>query len=307
MDLSLHHLFTHAGCMDGSACAILFKHAGGKKENIHYVPAGRVDSFLADQWDKRYDLAPLLFVDIAPTDPESVDYLSHRNDVVVIDHHKSSEWLSGKHGFLIDVENSACGCELFRRWLVRHHMDRFETAPFKRFTGIVDDHDRWVRKVPFAMELPKFLSFVGQKDFVERFGDVEYRFGEAKESYWTPFEADLMRLVSRRQETAFRATLNKVQVRTIRWKGADVRVGYVISDEVNNSEMLNMYLSEHPEIDVACQISFGLQKVSFRSNRIDLSEFTRQFGGGGHAAAAGHPLPDGLITQIIDRMHAESR
>lgn len=297
--------FTHAGCMDGSASAILFMHAGGLKENIHYVPAGRVDAFFSDRWERKWDSAPIIMVDVAPNEKETIEFLENRPNTTVIDHHKTSEGLIGRRNFVIDAKNLACGCENFRRWLVDNRFDQFETAAFKRFTAIVDDHDRWLLNEPFSLQLAKFLSFVGQKDFVERFMDVELRFGYLKGDYWTDFERDLMKLIERRQDTSFRSTLNKVQVREREFEGRLYRVGYVISDEVNNSEMLNLLLQERPEIDVACQISFGLQKVSLRSrqNGPDVSRWCKRFRGGGHAAAAGHPLPEGLLMGIIEGMH----
>jgi oligoribonuclease NrnB/cAMP/cGMP phosphodiesterase (DHH superfamily) len=306
-DLYRHHLFTHAGCLDGSASAILFMHAGGFEDNIHYVPAGRVDEYLRDNWRDEWDHAPLLFVDIAPEQDVTVDYLTSRDDVIVIDHHKSNESLSGKHGCYIDTENKACGCENFRKWLAQNVSQAFNEEHYTRFTKIIDDHDRWQLKIPFSIELPKFFAFVGQKDFVKRMFNIKDRFGTEKHSYWTPFEMDLMNIIRENQKRAYRSTLNKVQVHEREWEGRTIKVGYVITDEVNNSELLNMYLNEHPEVDIACQISFGLQKVSVRSKgTVDLSKWCKQYNGGGHPNAAGHPLPEGLIKSIIDGMHRKA-
>lgn len=304
-DLRRFHLFTHAGCMDGSACSILFQRAGGRKENVHYIVAGRVDNFFADQWEPRWDTVPMIMVDVAPTNPIVVDFLTHRSETVVIDHHATSTPLAGKPNFLIDVKNDACGCENFRRWLVRNHFDQFNETWFRRFTSLVDDHDRWQLQDPESLNLAKLLGFLGQKDFVERFINVESRFAAHMSAPWTDFEKDLIALINRRQTIQYKSLLNKMQVLEKHIEGRTVKVGYVISDEVNNSEMLNYCLEQKPEIEVAVQVNFGLQKVAMRSrkNGVDVSKLCHQFGGGGHCTASAHPLPHGLIKEILERMH----
>jgi oligoribonuclease NrnB/cAMP/cGMP phosphodiesterase (DHH superfamily) len=298
------HLYTHAGCMDGSASAILFMWAGGKRANVHWINAGMVDELMQRSSAVFDPEIPILLVDISP----SVDFarfLVARGNVWIIDHHKTAEPLSGMSpNFVVDVENTACGCENFRRWLVSKGYPEMADGCYQRFTRIIDDHDRWQGKIPFALELAKFLAFVGQKDFVDRMMNVPERFSSEREDYWTDFERDMMRLVARIQERKFRATFEKMQVQTRVMLGRQVTAAYVISDEVNNSEMLNLYLKEHPEVDVAIQISFGLQKVSLRSiDKVDVAEVAKQFGGGGHRNAAGHPLPKGMIAEIIDEVH----
>jgi nanoRNase/pAp phosphatase (c-di-AMP/oligoRNAs hydrolase) len=102
------------------------------------------------------------------------------------------------------------------------------------------------------------------------------------------------------QERTFQSLLRKFQKRTRSWDGKEVVVGYLISDEVNNSELLNNYLVANPDVSVACQISFGLQKVSYRSRGdFDVARLAKAHGGGGHTAAAGNPLPTGLIERVI--------
>lgn len=310
------HLYTHAGCMDGSASAILFRHAGGKKENTHWVPAGRADDVLSKSTAINDSNIPILLVDISPSTVEFARFLVARGNVWIIDHHKTATFLNGMHpNFFVDEANEACGCENFRRFLVAcdigprfngvmNVVPGFNDDHYKRFTRIIDDHDRWQLKIPFSIELPKFFAFVGQKDFVERMMNLQERFAIEKDSYWTPFEADLMAIIRRVQESKYRSAFEKMQVVPRRFLGKDVTAAYLISDEVNNSEMLNLYLTEHPEVDVAIQISFGLQKVSMRSNgQIDVAELCKQYGGGGHKSAAGHPLPKGMIAEIIGGVH----
>ena len=315
------HLYTHAGCMDGSASAILFRHAGGKKQNVHWIPAGRAEEEMKRSGPINDPNTPILMVDISPGSDDFARFLVARGNVWIIDHHISAKYLNGMHpNFFVDEANIACGCENFRQWLVENKImpidgwtridtdnepaEGFNAQCFVRFTRLVDDHDRWQLKIPFSIEMPKFFSFVGQKDFVERMMNVRERFAFEKNSYWSSFESDLMQLLKRIQESRYRSAFDKMQLMQRSFLGKQVMAAYIISDEVNNSEMLNLYLTEHPEVDVAIQISFGLQKVAMRSiDKVDVSEVCKKYGGGGHKNAAGHPLPKGMIHEIIGSTH----
>jgi oligoribonuclease NrnB/cAMP/cGMP phosphodiesterase (DHH superfamily) len=306
-DLSKAHLFTHAGCMDGSASAILFCHAGGSMDRVHWVPAGHVEQFMFDYSHMLQTTdTPVLLVDIAPTDIPFAKFLADRGNSYIIDHHASNLQLNGLHpDFFVDPTNAACGSENFRQWLVKKGHLKFRQDHFVRFCTLVDDHDRWIRKYPFSLEMPKFFSFVGQPDFVKRFMNVAERFRYERNSYWNEFEQDLMQLVNRVQNERYENLMDKFQVLHRNFCGKMVKVGYIITDEVNNSELLHKYLVEHPDVDVSCQISYGLQKVAMRSNdRVDVGAWCKQYGGGGHKNAAGHPLPKGQIFDIIRGMHA---
>lgn len=302
-DLSKFTLFTHAGCMDGSASALIFLHSGGMKKNIKFVQAGHFDDTFMDSNMSKND-TPCLFVDIAPSTEAVAQLISNRRFAWVIDHHASAVKFSMYPGFHVNVENTACGSESLRQWLVDRGVKKFDTQAWKRFTRIIDDHDRWQLKIPFSLEMPKFFSFVGQQEFITRFMDVETRFAEEKCSYWNPFEAELMVLVDREQTRRFNRDLKRFVVIEREFDGKKTKIGYVISGEVNNSEMLNIYLKQHPEVDAACQICPDLNKVSLRSNnKLDITSFTAIYGGGGHKNSGGHGLPDELTRKVADLVH----
>ena len=117
LTLENHFLITHAGCMDGSAAAIMFMHAGGLKKNIRYVTPDKVDECIAESSVFKNPSNQVLFVDVCPHSDDAYDYLERRGNFTVIDHHKSGVKFAGRPGFLIDVDNKACGSENFRLWL----------------------------------------------------------------------------------------------------------------------------------------------------------------------------------------------
>lgn len=292
--------------MDGSGASILFTHAGGKKENVHWVAAGKFDEHIEDGKVITDPNVPILIVDISPND-DGANFLHRRGNFQVIDHHKSAERFSNEPNFYISVGNLACGTEMFRMWLARFHDQKFERACYRRFASLIDDHDRWVRKQPMSIEMPRLFAFIGQKKFVEWFNDVEYRFEHEKPSYWLPHEKVLLDVLTESQQMRHEYLIkNKfTKLRRQGLAGDTVTIGYIVSAEVNCSELLHEYLNANPDVDIACQINLDIDKVSLRSNdRVDLSKFAKLYNGGGHKDAAGHGLPEGLIKKIIEELHA---
>ena len=309
MDLEKTHLITHAGCLDGAVSSILFMHAGGLKKNVHYVVAGQVEEFLSDGTLEGLRSAPLLIVDVCPTTQELAEKLSRRADTFVIDHHKTASKFQGLPGFLIDVQNSACGCENFRQWLVTRGFDEFDLYAYRRICEITDDHDRWQRKIPFSIEMPKLMSLIGQREFVERMSNVRTRFAEEKDSYWNAFEAELVPIISRSQDRRFDKLLDKFFVRDEDWSyGRRIRVGYLISSEINNSELMKRYLDRRLDVDVACQINLDLGKVGIRSRTsgVDVSDWAVAHGGGGHRAAAGYSIAGDITQRIVEELDKDA-
>lgn len=282
--------------MDGSGCAIVFQHAGGKRENIRYVAAGMVERFIKDEPLINSDKF-MIFADIGfPDDTKYVNKLEKRGNCVVLDHHKTSLHMKGRPWCLIDAEGnggSACGCELLRQYL------GVEDAGIKYLCGVIDDHDRWLRKDPNSEDLATLTVFLGQKIFVDWFSGRDFNAG-----LFTKTELDMLSVLKERRDENIENAIRKVVVKDIVFNGRTVKIGYVVTPEPNISLLLDTLLTRKPELDVACSIGIDKGAASFRSKKgLDVSEMAKYFGGGGHFAAAGHRLPDSLISEMIEVVH----
>lgn len=310
MDLSKHWLYTHAGCLDGVGSSVLFRHAGGRKDHVRWFSPGHVDEDIAERSSFRDPNQPILLVDLAPGSMEMAERLAHRGNFVVIDHHKTAERFAGRFGFKISVGNQACGTELFREWLVEvMRMEKFDAPCYRNMAAAIDDHDRWINQIPLGKELVTFSSFVGAFEVEDLLMDVDDRFGEGFDRFWLPSERYLLDTLKKREERRHKSLLKKFVVRKRCYQGREIAIGYLVSDEPNTSSLLNAYLLEHPEVDLACQFSVELGKASLRSrDRVDCGQFGKDLGieaGGGHKNAGGHPLPDGLVDLVIDAVHGK--
>lgn len=302
-DLSKTFLITHGGCMDGSGCSIMFRRAGGRQENIRYVPAGGLeefwDTFTTTGWPST-DPEFVIIADVGLSDRPGweryADDMERRGNVVILDHHLTSKHL-GDRSFC-DIDMSVCATELTRRYL------GLETAFNTRLAEIINDNDLWIRKIPDSQRLGQLSIEVGQEDFIERF-----LWRHVQDNVFSDSESQLLQVLENKTENSIRSALERVFVRDRDFRNdvgdlRTVKVGYVITSEMNVSLLLSRLLAEYPEVKIACAINFDRQSVSLRSRAdYDVTGFAKYFGGGGHAQASGHGIPSHVIRDIIEVLH----
>ncbi len=270
----------------------MFLRAGGKKENVRFIAARMVERFVREDMP---DLSGrfIIFADIGlKSNGGYVDQLERRGDVVLLDHHQTALHL--KDRTWCDIRQDVCGTELTRQYF------GLEDESSKALSTLIQDHDLWQRKDPRSVDLAAFTVFVGQDIFVERFVDRDIT-----KALFTPLEEEMMKIMIRRRDQFIAAALKKVIVKDVHWAGKMARVGYVISPEMNVSLLLDTLLTQNPDIDIGCQVNFERGSVSLRSNNgYDVSEFAKNFGGGGHKAASGHRISDTLLNGILEDIHS---
>lgn len=302
-DLSKTILVTHAECMDGSGCAIMFLRAGGRRENIKYVPAGGLEDF----WDTfccvsdSTDFDHVIIADVGLSDRPGwenyADDMERRGNVVLLDHHLTSKHLEGRPFCVIDM--SCCGTELVRRHLGLN--SEFNV----KLSETINDNDLWLRKIPESQNLAQLASYIGQQDFIERFLWREVHLT----GLFSETEKQLLVMINKHVEKSISSCLKRVHVRDVNWRDGrgvchTTKIGYVISGEMNVSLLLNRLLAAHPEVQIACCVNFEKQSVSLRSGAgYDVTGFAKYCGGGGHAQASGHGISSHFISEVLEALH----
>lgn len=298
------HLVTHAFCMDGATCCILWEAAGGRRENVHFITAGGMERFVKKD-PLVQSRAFLVFADVGLTSGTQADALEKRGECVLMDHHATSQHLSERPW--CDVRMDACGSELLRQYL------GLEDEHIGRFVQLVDDHDRWLGKEPLSVDLAMWLVFAGQDDFIRRFralgsGDspslFERLYGLGYRNFWSPFERELVGILRHNRDEGIKNALRKSQVLEVEatWSTPieTIDVVCVVTSEQNSSLMLVRALEENPECEVAAQVNIDKGTVSLRSRGdYDVAAMAKHHGGGGHKAAAGFPFPPGFLKEIV--------
>ncbi len=296
-DWNKTYLVTHRACMDGSASALVFIWAGGKRENIVFIPAGGVERFVKESPLISRDVF-LIFADIGVTVSKHADALEKRGNAIIIDHHASSKHLSEREW--CHVNNDKCGSRLLAEYF------EIDNHAINNFIAEVDDFDRGIFKSNLSAELAVWSAFMGQEDFIERFKNVEGR----SESLWTSFERDVLRILLKNRDIAIENILKKSFVSEVFANDSSpVKVAYVITSDPNISVLLEKLLEKYPDAKIAAQINIDKAAVSLRSRKneqgceYDVSEFAKIFGGGGHKQASGHPISRDLLKKIAEEVH----
>jgi oligoribonuclease NrnB/cAMP/cGMP phosphodiesterase (DHH superfamily) len=287
------HLITHAGCLDGSACAVLFVAAGGKRKNIHFTfPTSKDVENILDDVIHDYPEVPIILADVSVS-KEYAKKLNYLN-LVLLDHHDSS--LSLSEFEWCDISTDKCGCKILYNWFMRNSInERSRLFNYKRFIDVVDDHDRWVKDPELNSDmLAMFHSCVGQKLFVSRFIKDCSLDLTSQEQY-------AINLETSRQKDFIKYAKKNVVIRSFDINSDNVRVGFVLANtyqsELGNSMCRDLDLN----IDVAVVV--GNQKVSFRALQdcpVDLSKVAILNGGGGHPLASGTALSNVIGGDLLE-------
>ena len=304
MEMDNVHLFTHKGCLDGAGAAIMFILAGGKRENIHYVTAGQLDRRLKD--DEAWSGAGfLIYADLAMNDSATLVEMERRGGCQVIDHHISAQFVKRSHIALFDT--AYCGTELVRQYLVENGLLKDLNA-YRKLAALIEDHDLWRLNDNRSLDLAMLFNFYGQERFVEEFLNPELRFG-IDYDFWKSEEAWVLPLLRQRRDSEIGQALESVEIEQVRfpdYMGQPLTVAYVFSGIRDVSLLLDHVLHENPLVDIACNVD-PQRGVSMRSKGVDVSQVAGLFKGGGHRAAAGHPLPSGFRQMLAERTHASRR
>jgi oligoribonuclease NrnB/cAMP/cGMP phosphodiesterase (DHH superfamily) len=298
-------LVTHAGCMDGSGCAIMFLRAGGKRENIKYVAAGMLEKFLKDELDTLGDRF-IVFADIGiqQANVKYADMLEKRGNCVLLDHHKTAAWLDGRPWCWITMDK--CGTHIAYDYFNKCGLLCYVTDidwSIKRLVKMIEDHDLWKSDMePEAISLATYCVFFGQDTFVDNFHD---RLLLPDESIFYPQEKKIMEGLERKRDAKIQKLIEKANIKKMEYDSREITVAYVVSSEPNTSLLLNRVFETRPDVDVACQINLDFPSVSMRtrSDTVDVSKICGRFGGGGHAKASGHRVDESIYTKVIEEVH----
>lgn len=294
--------------MDGSGCSILFLAAGGKKENIVFVSAAGVERFVRENKLVQSDKF-LIFADVGFTANGSryADELEKRGNCVLLDHHATSKHLSDRRWCGITMD--ACGTEMFRQYLAGSGpypvFGKFVQEKWRNFAKTIDDYDRWQLKIPVSERLAELAVFYGQEEFIRRFSDPQ-----SFTSLLNPFSAfdeELSELLDANVIRGAERAAKNLIVREVSYFDRAVKIGYVLSENLNTSKILDEVLKRRPDIDIVAQVVFDGNKVSLRSRADgpDVSKLAMQFNGGGHVHAAGHPISNQFIRHVLEEIHPE--
>jgi uncharacterized protein len=313
--------YTHTD-LDGKGCAVLSKiYVPGVE--IKYVENDEIDdrinSFLDSiETEKYVPLPKIIVTDLSVSKEtahriesvimERIEESYSKLDFMLIDHHKSALHLNEykwAHVQVSGVGGLESGTSLYFSWLsylMEHEKVDVATDHYfrvKSFVELVRQYDTWEWSNIYdnvnAKNLNTLQSAYG-RDFVSEMVSVlEIPRGRPKFEFRKEDMA-VIKAFNRKSESYIRRKLSEVEV--IEHKGN--KVGIVMA-ESNASELGNAIATANEDIDYVIIIN-GLNSVSYRvadGKAFDVSEKAVLNGGGGHAKAAGNPLPEETRKNVL--------
>ena len=269
--------FFHAGCPDGLGAAWAVRQFWGP--DAHYIPRGHDDRCDPDD----YKGALVAFVDIAPRNDELRELADRAQQVVVLDHHISSQERFEAEpalgdslradGHQVQFDMSHSGAVL--AWL---HFS--EGAPAPDLLRYVQDQDLWSWALDRSHEVNAAigsypLTFAAWDDLARRPIEELMREGE-------PLIREQRVAVERALEHAGPLRIGERSVEGVNAREHRASIGHALAERERFGQPWGcVYRIERDRV-MATLYSIGA---------FDVSKIAGEFGGGGHKNAAGFSVP----------------
>ncbi len=294
MNLNNCILVTHQECHDGSSCAILFIEAGGKRENVFFANANRPETCVEE--NNLFERPEFIIIaDVSFKEKDFIDKLEKRGDFTLIDHHETALHLKDRSWAVIDT--SVCATELLRRYL------NLNSKVIIRYTKLVDDIDRWQRKLlPDSERLVEYHDFLGQDEYIKKFTSQD---NGRWDPYWDKFlfhqEEEFVKIIIERRDRSIEKSLKNIRSFDVKIGNDILRFGYALN---KSSNLLFDKMLYELGYDVAAGFNMSSGGVSLRTKQnINAANIAKLYGGGGHLTSAGHRMSKDFIDEFISEIH----
>lgn len=263
-------LITHDD-LDGAGCAIVFKQVYPDIEIQHH-DYKTIDGIAAELWINRADYDKIFFADISPSEEIGLAMLEDPK-FVIIDHHKTREYLIGSPFFDINKSGTYLSYEFF-------HSD----IDIPEFVHGVNAWDIWDLESPFRKlgeDLNLLFGYYGMDVFVCEFKNIRM--------IWqiTDNEKVIVEVLEKlnKDYLAQKKDQAKVKIDPNGNRYLEVHVGEKRSGLGNLLELDGI-----PDVEYLQCIYTNDGIVSLYSLGFDVSEIAKSRGGGGHTRAAGYTI-----------------
>jgi len=266
---------------------------GKRLDEVIYVDYNNVDLTI-ESFINEADSEPRMLI-ISDICPKEATLNSLRDEIedgvfeaVLLDHHKTTKWISKcEEDWIIHDENK-CGTLLVHEWLKGLGlMEDMDGSLY--FATAVDAYDRWILHSGCRArgeQLNRLVWFLGFERFVEEFSED-----------WHFETGTTMRyiegcLVGKEERSVTRAVSDNLQEANI-FRDREGRCYALFPSSGYVSQVGNAILEDDDSIEYVVVINATHNKLEFRSRQggVDVSEIAKRLGGGGHPAAAGCTLP----------------
>lgn len=252
--------------LDGLGCGVLIKKFMPGNIKTAYLGYDDIDRYIEENYHY-YDR--IIITDVSPQ-YGTVEMLAGEKDVLIIDHHASSDALKDFHFTHHDI--TKCATMLTYEYLLQKG---FKAEEYEEFARCINDVDMWFLKREDSLKMSVLFNLMGITRMEERFLSTPY-------TTFTDTEKLMITLEEERRDNYIKKAMRNIE--TI--KDKDGLTVAVVFAESYASELGNYIISEDIS-DYVMLINAQSKKVSLRSRKdVDIRHIAERNGGGGHKNAA---------------------
>lgn len=252
--------------LDGLGCGVLIKKFMPGNIKTVYLGYDDIDRYIEENYHY-YDR--IIITDVSPQ-YGTVEMLAGEKDVLIIDHHASSDALKDFHFTHHDI--TKCATLLTYEYLLQ---EGFKVEEYEEFARCINDVDMWFLKREDSLKMSVLFNLMGITRMEERFLSNSYK-------GFTDTEKLLITLEEERRDNYIKKAMRNIE--TI--KDKDGLTFTVVFAESYASELGNYIISEDIS-DYVMLINAQSKKISLRSRKdVDIRHIAERNGGGGHKNAA---------------------
>lgn len=289
-------LISHVADPDGITPVILAKFTFEKFDSLLLNPK-EVDEKLKENID-RYEEIHIVDLPVSEEMAKEIEEKEEwKNKVKLFDHHHGNLYLNNySFAKVIDEENGRkeSGTSVYYNYLTTISDNKFlhknSTKGLVNQVRIIDTYDFKTEEDQKAHNIDALFSILGRQNYIDYYYNYikeedEFKYRE-QDLFLIKLEQDKMNnYIEKREEEILKTELD------------GYKVGIVYAERYR-SDLGHHLAQKYPDLDFVMIINIS-SSISFRGeNKVDLSLYSKKYGGGGHKNAAGCPLPPNLLQNI---------
>lgn len=289
-------LISHVADPDGITPVILAKFVFKEFDTLLLNPE-EVDENLKANIDK-YKEIHIVDLPVSETMAKAIENNEEwKKKVKLFDHHHGNLYLNNySFAKVIDEENGKkeSGTSVYYNYLTtmsdNEYLHKQSTKGLVEQVRLIDTYDFKTEKEKEAHNMDSLFSILGRQNYIDYYynyikEEQEFKYRD-QDLFLIKLEQDKMNnYIEKREEEMIKAELDGYQV------------GIVYAERYR-SDIGNFLANKYPELDFVMIINIA-RSISFRGiDKVDLSLYSKKFGGGGHKNASGCPLPPNLLNNI---------
>ncbi|WP_066313610.1 DHH family phosphoesterase [Bacillus sp. FJAT-29814] len=301
-------LFTDVD-LDGLGCGVLAKLAYKDEAKVSYCSYRnlnqRVEAYITNSAN---DNNEIYITDLAVNqeiEKKLAERYKNGKHIRVIDHHVTAlhfndypwgsvipEYANGK---------KTCATSLFYDYLIEAGKVK-STRALKEFVDLIRQYDTWEwdeNNNTAAKRLNDLFHIMNREQCEE---EMIKRLTENTESFSFSESENMILDIEEQKINRYIHSKKRQLIQTF---VGDYCVGVVFAEQ-NMSELGNALNTENPHLDMIALINLGSKKIGFRTihDHVNVAEFARGYGGGGHPKASGADLTKEAFKTFIVNVFA---